>query len=94
MRRTKVEKIKRIKFIKNRPPETYIFVEPSDCKFFSKSSVFDCNYVLGKPKKLLFEKVQKRKFKFIGKLPDEIMLRILNGVMRSPVIEERYKKLF
>jgi len=89
---SKVEKTKEIIIARNLPPATFVSVPVGECSFLTKETAFDCNTIHKRTKEELMSLVKKGTFLSKGTIPSSILQRILTGVMRSPLVEEKVKK--
>jgi hypothetical protein len=90
---SKVEKrknrAKRLSF----PVDTIVEVTPKECSFLDHISVFDCNDPRIQSSEALFEKIQNGFFHHIGRVTNEVLEKLRNGVEKSTVVSAEIKKL-
>ncbi|MDL5045342.1 hypothetical protein QQ054_04710 [Oscillatoria amoena NRMC-F 0135] len=75
------------------PPETLIRVKKGEVKTFHKETIIDCNCVFELSREELIEKFQSKELRSHEDLPQEILIPIWKGVLASPLIENRIKKI-
>lgn len=91
---SKVEKRKSIAEKLGFPQETLVFVGPSEYKEFSEQTVFDCNSIIEKSIQSLTDKLDaKELFLYKTEMPEEIVERLIVGVLMSPQVREGTKKI-
>lgn len=79
---------------RNLPQETLVEISPSEFSELSKNSIVDCN----SPRTILLEQLVEKisckdaKDSFL-RLPGELSEKILKGMLASPLVEGRIKKL-
>lgn len=89
---TKIEERKQMQ--KNMPPETLIEVSPTECCELTRDSIFDCNSVTEKSLDSLIAKLEENKLGICREImPTEILEKLRNGVIKSPVVNRSHKKL-
>lgn len=87
--------VKKQAFISSRnlPLETLVIVRPSDCNFLKKETVFNCNSVLERPIEMIKEKIDNNEIKKYSEVTSDILEKLRKGVLKSPLIPERIKKI-
>ena len=75
------------------PSETFVRVPSGQCSFLRKDSIFNCNSVIKQSVQSLMDKVNEGKLRLVGTMPDEIMKKLIDGVLISPAVEKRIKIL-
>ncbi len=75
------------------PQETLVEVNPLDCDFISKPSIFDCNVVTHHTLTVLIDKKASGELKLIGQIDATLANKLINGVLASPVVENKIKKV-
>lgn len=76
------------------PPETLVFVSPTEYPLFTKDTVIDCNRAYEKTPQSLIEKLEQGKLKVCTEImADVIVQQLLAGVMVSPQVAERVKQM-
>jgi hypothetical protein len=73
--------------------KTIIEVTTKQYPVFSKNSAFNCNEVFEVKMADLIHKIEEKGSMHYPKLPDEILLLIIDGVRGSPRVSEEIKKL-
>lgn len=82
--------IKRLGF----PPETLVFVSPTEYVLFKKDTVIDCNRAYEKAPQSLIEKLEQGKLKVCTEVMDgAIVEKLLTGVLASTQVVERVKQM-
>lgn len=77
----------------NMPDTTLVEVKVNDCKCLTKDSIFDCNTPITKPLSFLIEKLQQKELKRKGVIPKDILDKLIKGVIASPLVSERDRRL-
>lgn len=91
---SQVEKRKDIAKRLNFPDTSLVFVSPLEYGEFSKDTVFDCNSVIEKSIQTLVGKLEQGELRLCGtEMPEEIINRLIAGVLVSPQIREGTKKI-
>ena len=91
---SQVEKRKQVAKRLGFPDETLIVISPSEYALFSKETVIDCNRAFEKTPQSLIDKLEQGKLKVCAELmPDDIVKRLVNGVLTSTQIAEKIQKL-
>lgn len=76
------------------PPETLVFVSPSEYPIFSKDTVIDCNRVFEKTSQTLIEKLDQNKLKVCTEImPNTILQKLIKGILASTQISEKIKRM-
>ncbi|NQU77378.1 hypothetical protein HQ544_01635 [Candidatus Falkowbacteria bacterium] len=75
------------------PKETFVDVKDEECVVLKKLTLFDCNIVIEKDVDTLVDKLSKGKLKMPGYIESDILKRLKNGVMKSPQVEIKIKKM-
>lgn len=75
------------------PVETVVVVRPADCPLLKMDSAFDCNNLFERTVLQLTEKRTLGKLQFKGKMPDDVFGKLIDGVLKSPLVTGRVKKL-
>lgn len=76
------------------PKETLVFLTPLECKLFSKDTVIDCNSVFEKTAQSIIEKLEQKKLKVCTEsLPEDLIPKLIAGVLASPQISEKVKRM-
>lgn len=78
---------------RNLDPETLVVLGPEDYNNLSKNTVIDCNQVHIKNKAWLTEKVKETGKFNLDPIPDDIYKKIINGVLKSRLVEEEVKDI-
>ena len=71
---------------------TLVIVQPSECSFLTKETVFDCNRVLVRPIEVLKEKMDIDKIIRYTEIKDDLLTKLREAVKRSPMISPKIKK--
>jgi hypothetical protein len=58
-----------------------------------KDSAFDCNRLFERTILQLTEKRTAGRLKFVGTMPSDIINKLINGVVKSPLITRKAKKI-
>ncbi len=88
---SKIEKVK--KRYRTCPDETLIEISPNQYPDFRFDSIINCNEVIEKTVDQLVEKLIQEKLKLKTKMNPALVKQLRQGVLCSPVIEHRIKKL-
>jgi len=75
------------------PGETLIEISPSQYRDFRFDSVINCNEVIEKTVDQLVEKLIQKKLKLKTEMDSALVKQLRQGVLCSPLIEQRIKKL-
>lgn len=86
---------KKREFIKSRglPEETLVEISPADYPDFRKQSAINCNSVFEKDKRYLISKLKDNTLKIKGIINIAIVEKIRAGVLASPLISNKIKKM-
>lgn len=82
--------LKAIKMVENSglPEDTWVSIPP-DGKFFKNHTLFNCNVVERITKEQLLDKMEKKELKIKkGTIDEELIVKLCNGVSKSPVVEK------
>lgn len=79
--------------IQKLPSETLVILEPSDCPVLTKKSAFDCNSLTKKHIKELIRLVDEKILHLKGEMPSEHVMKILEGIKKSTLVENRVKRI-
>ena len=86
----------RIEIVKDRrktcPPESLLEITPDQYGDFRVDSIIDCNYVLEKSIDQIIEKLREGQLVLKSEMDIDIVERLRNGILSSPVIEKRIKE--
>ena len=87
--------VKKQAFISSRnlPLETLVIVHPADCNFLKKETVFNCNSVLERPIEMIKEKIDNSEIKKYAEVTGDILGKLRNGVLISPLVPEKIKRI-
>lgn len=78
----------------NRSPEcTLVTIDPGEYSVLSVPSIINCNKVMRITLDELIEKKRQQKLYIKTKLPEEILNKIKNGVLASPLVVKIFKNL-
>lgn len=88
---SQIEKARRRQEINGFPPETLVEVTPEEYPVLNMPSLVDCNYPVKCPRNL-FE-MDFGEFNRKDDMPAEIVKRIINGVMQSPLVSAEIKNM-
>ena len=75
------------------PSETVIILDPSECNILTKRSAFDCNSVTKKHIKELIRLVEEKVLVLKGEMSQEHLTKLLVAAKKSPLVENRVKKM-
>lgn len=75
------------------PVETLVTIDPTDCPIFTKKSVFDCNTRTKKHIQELIQLVDEKILILKGEMPPAHFAKIVEAIKKSPVIENRIKRI-
>ncbi len=89
---SQIVKVRDRQSILGRRPDSYVEVKKEDCSFLTKDSIFDCNSVTKKSKQSLIDKVSNEELGLVGSIDQNILDKIIAGVLLSPLVEERVKQ--
>ena len=74
--------------------KTLVVITPSEYSLFTKETVIDCNRAFEKIAQSLIDKLEQGKLKVCTELmPDDIVRKLIDGVMTSTQIAEKIKKM-
>jgi hypothetical protein len=88
---TQIEKVRRRS--QHLPPETLVEVLPTEQSTFPDHSIVDCNHWFRVTKDDLLLKLQTRVASERTPLPPEILAKLRQGLLASPLIEPEIKEL-
>lgn len=88
-------KIEKRRFLVNLigAPETLVVVKPHECAFLKQESAFDCNYPILRTVNDLILKYQSKELKMVGEVTGDLLGKLRNGVLLSPLVDEATKKI-
>jgi hypothetical protein len=75
------------------PCETLVEITPAQYPDFRVPSIVDCNYVMEKSINQLIEKLSKQTLQMKTEMDLSLVKQLVEGVIRSPVVERRIKAL-
>ncbi len=76
------------------PTETLVVISPSEYKLFKKQTVIDCNRAFEKTSQSLIGKLENEKLRVCTEMmPDEIIKKLIKGVLASSQISEHIQDL-
>ena len=75
------------------PSETLVKVTPVECLFLKKDSAFDCNNPGEYTPQELIDCCNSGVFKYKGDVSSEILERLREGLLASPLVKKESKKL-
>ena len=78
---------------RNLPSETLVEVSPQDYSELTKDSIVDCNSPKYIQIEQLAEKMRCKELRHHSDLPEELSAQILQGILASPMVEEKIKKI-
>ena len=78
---------------RNLPPETVVEISPAEYADFTVQSIVDCNPLFRVTKQELLQKLQANVAGEKRPLAPEILAKLRQGVLTSPLIEEEIKDL-
>lgn len=78
---------------KNLPPESLVVINDTEYDDFTKESSIDCNKLFNKSLEELCEQWKKKEVRAHKDLPRELVEKLIEGVMASPMISEEDKAL-
>lgn len=73
--------------------DTIVALDKNNYKFLSKDTVVDCNYLLQRTKEILMDKYDKGNLKLKGKITQQDLTRIIEGVNKSKLVSKSHKNL-
>lgn len=82
---------KRKKAREQLPSETLVEISPSEYRDFTKHSLIDCNQVFERSKHQLIEQLRQRGEQKQS-MPNHIVVKLREGVQKSPLISPETKK--
>lgn len=88
---SQIEKV--LKRRKDESSETCVIIKPDEYKQFTKETVIDCNSCYRKNFTELVDLLEKRQLKFYLRLDDNLIKRLVNGIKKSRLIEQRIKDI-
>lgn len=78
---------------KTMPKETVVIVSLKECPELKRETAFDCNRLILKSLGNLIQKKEDGELNYKGKLTNEILTKLIKGVLASPMVERKYKKI-
>jgi len=75
------------------PRKTLIEITSKQYSGFSRNSIIDCNRIVEKTTEQLIDKLSKGKLRMEAEMGLSLVNQIIEGVMESPLIEQRIKKM-
>jgi hypothetical protein len=91
---SQIEKAKaRIQFQRS-PISTLVFVSPEHYAHFSKETVINCNSVFEYDLQTLTHKLEHQQLKICEPLTEPIVTALIAGLLDSPLISRKVKRLF
>jgi len=78
---------------RNLPPNTLVEITPAEYADFTLPSIVDCNHVFHKTRLELLQKLQGNLAWEKTPMPADILAKIRQGVLSSPLIEDAIKDL-
>jgi hypothetical protein len=78
---------------RNLPPETIVKVTTQQCPFLHKESVFNCNLAESYTPQRLLELCDSGTFKHKGEVTIDVLNKLIEGVLASPLVKKELKKL-
>lgn len=86
---------KRLNFVKSRPIplETLVIVDPSECSVLKQKTAFDCNSPSIYTPQELIERCDSGEFRVMGKISDNLLNKLRNGVISSPLVKQSIKDI-
>jgi hypothetical protein len=88
---SQIEKVQRRR--KNEPPETCVGINASEYRQFSKETMIDCNSYYRKGFTELVGLLEKRQLKIYCRLEDYLIKRLVEGIKKSRLIEQKIKDI-
>ncbi len=88
---SKVETVKRRR--KNLPESTLVEIAPTDYSEFSQQSIIDCNQCFRFSRQELLNKLQQRVANEKKPIPEDIVDKLRQGILASPLIENEIKEM-
>ncbi len=73
--------------------ETFIDVTPADYSPLKHPSLFDCNSPIVKPLQVFVQKIATKKLKYCPPIGPALLTRLKSGVLASPMVSPKIKKL-
>ena len=73
--------------------ETMVDVTPSLCSFLKHPSIFNCNSPIEKSFLVFIDKLKDGKLKHVGEVNQELLSKLRDGVLASPLVTKECKKL-
>lgn len=78
---------------RNLPLNTLVEISPAEYPDFTKNSIVDCNYSFQVTKLELLQKLQMGLAREQLPMPEQILARLREGILASPLIENAIKSL-
>lgn len=75
------------------PSDTLVYVEPGECSFLKKRTVFDCNAVYPIAFEVLKIKLDSSEVLTVQAIDEDILSRLRDSVKKSPLVLRNIKKL-
>lgn len=72
------------------PEESFL---PKECPELKKETAFDCNRLILKSLSNLIQKKEEGDLNYKGKLTNDVLMKLVKGVLASPMVERKYKKI-
>ncbi|MFC2017711.1 hypothetical protein ACFLTQ_00195 [Chloroflexota bacterium] len=88
---SRIEKVRQRRIVF--PSNTLVEISPEQYCDFKVDSIIDCNYILEKNIEQLVEKLSQGNLLLKSEMNIEIVKKLREGVLDSPIIEDRIKKL-
>lgn len=91
---SQIEKNKNYVSKRSLPVETLVEVKEEEYVHFTKDTIFNCNNIRIKTIEELIEKLDQGVLKtFEAKISDEVLQKIIRGIISSPLVSRHHKKL-
>lgn len=75
------------------PESTLVEVKAGQISFLPRDTIFDCNEPVKYSVEAIIKQLQSGLFVYRGKLPDELIILLQNGVVESTQVDEETKDL-
>lgn len=77
----------------NLPKETVVEVSTTECNCFKKNTAFDCNNLIQQSLNNLITKKTQGLLDYKGKLSETVLNKLIKGVVASPMVDRKHKKI-
>lgn len=74
-------------------PHTLVKISKTEYPVFTKESVVDCNSVFEKTVDEIVDLLEAKRLKHKPEMPIEIVKKLRNAVLASPIVENRIKEM-